>query len=231
MVPGGLVRIARQPRRRVLPHRDVEAFDIRHLNGGQRLIGHHVVFLDHIVAEENKRCKGVDFIRFQRSLLTERHAAVNVIPDDCREGLVHSYGVRVVHTRLKTAHLAFFGTRLLALNQSGSVVFRIAIGSMASRALNLVNRRAFFRRSVPRRKFLAVRADDDVPGFNFSFGGGPAHSIIRRLRPGDAANEKTSRKEEYFITKVHWSRFHPLRRSKAEWCCHCRVRGFDPAGR
>ena len=62
---------------------------IRHLDLRQILGVHDLVFLDHVVLEQQEGGEGVHFIGLERPLFSEGHAAIDVIPYRRGEGRVN----------------------------------------------------------------------------------------------------------------------------------------------
>src|SRR5260370_31201041 len=100
-----------KPWRPALPlRRKSKSITIRHFDLRQTLGVHHLVFLDDLALVQQEGGNCVHLIGGERSLFSERHAAIDVIPYRRREGRVNPHGVCVVHTRGETkqwrGHLA-----------------------------------------------------------------------------------------------------------------------------
>jgi len=97
------LRIALKPRLAVLPFRGKsKTGSIRHFDFRQSLRVHHFVFLDDSAFEQQESSEGIYFVRLKRPLVSQRHTAIDVVPNCRCKGRVNWHRVGVVHTGSET---------------------------------------------------------------------------------------------------------------------------------
>jgi hypothetical protein len=129
-----------------------ESIAIGHFDFGQCCGVHDVVFLDDVIAVEEKRRQGIDLVNLQRPFLKPRHGPANVIEDGGREWPVAPH-----------RHFWVQGNeRVLAADEGGRLRAAFLIFTVAGRAF--LSEKDATRLGIPAagRQFLSIRADSDV---------------------------------------------------------------------
>src|SRR5262245_45427117 len=180
-----LVRVAFHPARLRLPVRERRVvFTNRHLDLRKTLLIEYKVLRDDLVEAEEKRRQRVYLIGFERSLSTERHPAIDVVPDDRRKRCAYRQDP-APFPRLDAWTVLRFQ---LGSPASGPVRPVAGHAPLARKEL-----RAFLGRAAARREFRSIRTDGDIPRAYFLRGRRCSDTILgRRLRQHGRSQKESS---------------------------------------
>src|SRR5947207_1923512 len=137
-----------------------EAIAIRHFDLRQTLGVKDVAFLDNAVPIVQKRDDRINLVRGERSRFIRGHRAVDIVP---RYGRIRVVAYSGLFSIFKRAAMRVAGT---ARHQTLDCP-PFPVLPMAYRTLFGKNLGAFLGGSAPRRKFLSLRADDEVKALYF----------------------------------------------------------------
>src|ERR1051326_3347822 len=190
---------------------------VRHFDLRQILSVEDLVFRDNSVFRQQVSRNRIDLVRFQRTFLSERHTAIDVVPDNRRVWRVKRHYIVPSDTGLQARRQLHRGVSLYQLRSAPFVsAFTVACRTLLGKEFP-----ALLRASASLRKFLSIGTDRDIPGANFFRRWSVSQPIGRRLCPYNQAQSQCHHQRNHSqgkLTQFHWSHSRPQRSSTAQWC-------------